>query len=112
MVFVEQRGVDSGPARVYNIAPFRSRMVAIRSGTCMIGVLVVKKAHRMTSYPYRALVIAENIAEMHGLIDSFREVYTMWRGYTDVFETVGYTMKYLGLYDEWYNTWEKSCDNM
>ena len=66
----------------------------------------------MTPYPYRALVIAENIAEMHGLIDSFREVYTMRRGYTDVFESVGYTMQYLGLYDTWYNAWEKSCDNV
>jgi hypothetical protein len=103
MVLVEQRGVDSGLARVYNIAPFRSRMVAIRSGTCMIGVLVVKKAHRMTVY--RALVIAENIAEMHDVIDSFRQIYRIRREYTDIFESVEYTMEYLGLYDEWYNTW-------
>jgi ABC-type branched-subunit amino acid transport system ATPase component len=54
---------------------------------------------------YRALVTAENMAEMHDVIDSFREVYTMRREYTDVFESVEYTMEYLGLYDEWYNTW-------
>lgn len=61
---------------------------------------------------YRALVIAENMAEMHDVIDSFREVYTMRREYENVFESVGYTMQYLGLYDTWYNAWAKSCDNV
>jgi hypothetical protein len=50
---------------------------------------------------YRALVIAENMAEMHDVMDSFREVYTMRREYYNILESVEYTMEYLGLYDEW-----------
>jgi hypothetical protein len=78
----------------------------------MIGVLVVKKAHRMTSYPYLALAIAEYIAEMHDVIDSFRQMYRIRREYDGIFESVEYTMQYLGLYDTWYSAWAKSCENV
>ena len=61
---------------------------------------------------YHALVIAKNIAEMHGVSNSFLEIYNMRREYYNILESVEYTMEYLGLYDEWYNTWEKSCDNV
>jgi hypothetical protein len=54
---------------------------------------------------YKALDLAAFIAENHNVSDSFLEIYTMRREYYDIFESVEYTMKYLGLYDEWYNMW-------
>jgi hypothetical protein len=66
----------------------------------------------MTPYPYRALVTAENIAEKHDVIDSFRQIYRIRREYTDIFESVEYTMQYLGLYDTWRIAWVASCDNV
>jgi hypothetical protein len=61
---------------------------------------------------YRALDVAGNIADNHDVLNSFLEIYTMRREYENVFESVEYTMEYLGLYDEWYNAWVKSCDNV
>ena len=54
---------------------------------------------------YKALDLAAFIAENHNVSDSFLEIYTMRREYDDIFDSVEYTMEYLGLYDEWYNTW-------
>jgi len=54
---------------------------------------------------YKALDLAAFIAENHDVLNSFLEIYTMRREYEDIFDSVEYTMQYLGLYDEWYNTW-------
>ena len=54
---------------------------------------------------YSSLRVAQDIAFKHGVDNMFAEIYTMRREYEDIFDSVEYTMQYLGLYDEWYNTW-------